>query len=358
MSDLPLSLPRLEELARERLPVGTYDYYAGGAEDEVTLSRNRSAWDELSFRPRRLVDVGSIDTTVELLGTRLSHPVGLAPTGFQRLAHEDGELATAAATGGGLMVASSLSSYTIEEIVGAAAGPVWLQLYVFRDRPLSEQLVRRAEDAGCTALCLTVDVPVQGNRERDRQNQFALPEGVDMANFRGAIQERFPDSDEGSALDRYIATEFDPTLTWEALDWLRSVTSLPVVLKGIMRGDDAERAVEHGAAAIIVSNHGGRQLDGARATVRALPEVVEGARGRVPVLIDGGIRRGRDVARALCLGASSVMIGRPYLWGLTLGGREGVEHVLRILRDELERTLALLGCPTMTELGPEYVVRD
>jgi len=358
MADLPPSLPELEAAARERLPLGTYDYYAGGAEDEITLERNRTAYEELAFRPKRLVDVSRIDTGVELLGQRLPHPIGIAPTAFQRLAHEDGELATAAATGGGLMIASSLSSYTVEEIVDASAGPVWLQLYVFRDRSLSEELVRRAEAAGCTGLVLTVDVPVQGNRERDRRNRFALPDGIDMANFRGALQENLPDTDRGSALHHYIATEFDPTLTWQAIEWLRSVTALPVVVKGVLRGDDAERAVDHGAAAVIVSNHGGRQLDGARATIRALPEVVEGARGRVPVLIDGGIRRGRDVVRALCLGASMVLIGRPYLWGLNVAGREGVEHVLGILRDELERTLALVGCPRMSELGPDYVVRD
>jgi 4-hydroxymandelate oxidase len=315
------SLAEYEEEARALLPAPVYDYYAGGAEDEVTLRANRAAFGRWFLRPRVLVDVSRVDPSVELLGERLSFPVLLAPTAFQRLAHPEGECATARAAraAGTLLVASTLSTCTLEETAGAAPGPLWLQLYLFRDREISRALIQRAEEAGCRALCLTVTVPVQGNRERDARNAFRLPPGLEMANFRGLRQAGFPEA-EGSGLGAFIGREFDPSLTWEALSWLRSVTSLPLVLKGIVTPEDAALAVAHGADAVIVSNHGGRQLDGAEPTLRALPRVVEGVEGRVPVLVDGGVRRGGDVVKALALGARAVLIGRPYLWGLAAVG--------------------------------------
>ncbi|RMH19369.1 MAG: alpha-hydroxy-acid oxidizing protein [Gemmatimonadetes bacterium] len=348
--ELPTNPDELEARARERLPEPVYHYYAGGAEDERTLAANVEAFRSVFLRPRVLVDVAGVDPSVELFGRRLALPVLLAPTAFQKLADPEGEAATARAAGrvGTVMVASSLSTLPIEAIARAATGPLWLQLYVFRNRALAEALVARAEAAGVEALCLTVTVPVQGNRERDRVHGFGLPEGLTMANFEGA-QARFPDA-AGSSLEAFIASQFDPSLTWDALAWLRSLTALPVVVKGVQTGEDARLAVEHGAAGVIVSNHGGRQLDGARATLHALPEVAEAVDGRVPVLVDGGVRRGVDVLVARALGARAVLIGRPYLWGLAAAGEAGVEHVLTTFRDEVARALALVGRRNLEEV--------
>jgi 4-hydroxymandelate oxidase len=353
----PWNLDGYEEAARARLPRAVYDYYAGGAEDEVTLRGNRAAYERYYLRPRVMVDVGHVDASVELLGQQLAFPVALAPAAFQRLANPDGELAAARAAraAGTLLIASTLSTYSVDDIAAAAPGPLWLQLYVFRDRGLTRELVERAERAGCRAICLTVTVPVQGNRERDLRNQFCLPLEIEMANFLGLRQARFPEGITGSGLNAFISREFDPTLTWQSVEWLRSITPLPLVLKGVVTPEDATLAVEHGASGIIVSNHGGRQLDGAEPTLDALPRVAEAVGDRVPILVDGGIRRGTDVVKALCLGARAVLIARPYLWGLAVGGQQGVEHVLALLRAEVERTLALLGRPTVRSLGPDVV---
>lgn len=343
-------LADLEELARDRLPADVYDYYAGGAEDECTLRANRDAFGRYTLRRRVLVDVSEIDTSLELLGARIPHPIALAPTAFQRLADPAGEVASVRGAGasGALYVASTLSTTPLEEIAAAATGPIWFQLYVYRSREITRSLIERAEAAGYTAICLTVTVPVQGNRERDARNRFRLPEGIRMANFEGRLQERMPDG-PGSGLDALIGREFDPSLGWEAVEWIRSVTRLPVVVKGVVDGGDAASAVAHGAAAVIVSNHGGRQLDCEAGAITALPEVVAAA-GNVPVLVDGGIRRGTDVAKALALGARAVLIGRPYLWGLAVAGQTGVEGVVETLRAELARTMMLMGRPTLAAL--------
>lgn len=347
----PLSVAEYEALARQKLPASVYDYYAGGAEDETTLLQNRAAFRRWAFRPRVLRDVSEVDASLPLLGRRLRMPVLLAPTAFQRLADEAGERATAqaAAASGTIFVASTLSTTTIEETAAACADPLWFQLYVYRDRELSRSLVQRAEACGCAALCLTVTVPIQGNRERDARNAFRLPDGVELANFAGRAESTMPAS-SGSGLQALIAGSFDASLDWSALAWLRSITELPIVVKGILTGEDAALAVEHGAAAVIVSNHGGRQLDGALPTLAALPDVLDGVAARVPVLLDGGIRRGADVVRALCLGATATLIGRPYLWGLAVAGEAGVRSVLDILDAEIRRTMALLGRPTLGEL--------
>ncbi len=344
----------LEARARERLRPEAYDYFAGGADAETTVADNRSAWGEIRLRPRVMVDVSTIDRSIDLLGVRLPSPIAIAPTAFHRLAHPDGETATARGAGGRLMIASSLSTRSIEDIVASASGPVWLQLYVFRDRGLSEALVRRAEDAGCVGLCLTVDVPVAGNRERDVRNHFALPDDVEVANFDGRLQAALP-ARLGSGLTHYIATQFDPSLDWAAVEWLRSITRLPIIVKGIQHPDDGRLAVEAGVAAIVVSNHGGRQLDGADATARILPDVVAAVEGRVPVLVDGGLRHGTDVARALASGARAVLVGRPVLWGLAVGGADGVAGVLDALDEGFDRTMGLLGARTVSELGPEML---
>jgi 4-hydroxymandelate oxidase len=353
------SLAEYEKLAEQLLSQPVFDYYAGGAEDELTLRANRSAYSRYMLRPRVLVDVSRIDTRVRLIDDVVDFPVLLAPTAFQRLAHPEGELATAraAAAAGTIHVASTLSTYPVEEIVAAADGrTVWFQLYVFRDRSITEELVRRAEAAGCRAICLTVSVPVQGNRERDARNRFRLPVGVEMANFRGMRQAAFPDA-RGSGLLAFIAAEFDPSLTWEAVSWLRSITSLPVLVKGVMTPADARLALEHGAAGVIVSNHGGRQLDGTEPTLHALPRVAEAVADRIPVLVDGGVRRGTDVVKALLLGARAVLIGRPYLWGLAVAGQDGVSHVLELLREEMHRAMALLGAPDISRLEGDQIVR-
>lgn len=355
----PQNLHDLEELARQRLPRAVYDYYAGGAEDERTLRANRRAFERLSLRRRVLVDVSAVDTSLELLGERLAHPILLAPTAFQRLAHPGGEVATvrAAAATGSLYVASTLSTTPLEEIAVAAAGPLWFQLYVYRDRGITRELVERAEAAGYGAICLTVTVPVLGNRERDARNGFRLPEGIEMANFRGLTQARMPEA-AGSGLAALAGREFDRSLGWEALEWLRSITRLPVVVKGVVDPEDAALAVEHGASAVVVSNHGGRQLDCEEPTLRALPRVADAVAGRVPVLADGGIRRGTDVVKALARGAGAVLIGRPYLWGLATGGQEGVERVMTLLRAELERTMTLLGRPSLAEIDERVLAEE
>ncbi|MGH7553789.1 MAG: alpha-hydroxy acid oxidase, partial [Longimicrobiales bacterium] len=314
----PVNLEEWEVLARQRLPRTVYDYYAGGAGDEVAVRANRWAFQRLGLRPRVLVDVSCIDTGIELFGERLAHPVLLAPTAFQRLADPDGEVATARAAQatGTLLVASTMSTCAIEEIA-AEAGPLWFQLYVFRDRGLTRALIQRAEEAGARALCLTVTVPVQGNRERDARNHFRLPAELEMANFRGLRQAGLAVG-AGSELEGFISREFDPTLSWTIVDWLRATTRLPLLLKGVMVGEDARLALEHGVDGVIVSNHGGRQLDVAEPTARALPYVADAIEGRIPVLMDGGVRSGSDVVKALALGARAVMIGRPYLWGLAV----------------------------------------
>jgi isopentenyl diphosphate isomerase/L-lactate dehydrogenase-like FMN-dependent dehydrogenase len=350
-----LNLSDYEPLARERLPPATYDYYAGGAEDERTVRGNTEAYSEISLRPRVLVDVSRVDTSIELFGQRISFPVLLAPTAFQRLAHAEGELATARAAkeAGTILVASSLSTVPLEAIADRG-GPVWFQLCLFRERSIAADLVQRAEAAGYGAICLTVTVPVQGNRERDARNRFQLPPGIEMANFTGLDQSRFPET-AGSGLGAYIGRQFDPALDWSALEWLRSRTKLPILLKGVVTPEDARLAVEHGASGLIVSNHGGRQLDGAEPTVRALPRVVEATEGKIPVLVDGGIRRGTDVVTALALGARAVLIGRPYLWALAVDGEAGVARVLALLRREVERTMQLVGAPEVRDITRELV---
>lgn len=346
-----------EALARERLDPGTYDFLAGGAEDERTLAGNRDAFGRIVLRPRMLVDVSSVDTSIEILGARLRLPVLLAPTALNRLAHPDGERAAARAAGGAgtVMVVSTNASTLLEEVARGAAGPLWFQLYVHRDRGFTTELIRRVEDSGYRALMLTVDTPRLGRRERDLRNGFALPPGVSTVNLDalGAGTDR----PARASYHQEIANQFDPSLTWEAIGWLRSQTRLPLLIKGILAPDDAARAVDAGAATIVVSNHGGRQLDGAIATIDALPDVVHAVAGRVPILLDGGIRRGTDVVKALALGASAVMIGRPYLWALAAAGEDGVRRVLEMLRTELESAMALCGCANVKAVNAGLVVR-
>ncbi|HLX09169.1 MAG TPA: alpha-hydroxy acid oxidase [Thermoanaerobaculia bacterium] len=334
-----------EAVARQRLSPMAYDYVAGGAGDEITLGRNRAAFDALLLKPRVLRDVSRLDAAVELFGTRLAYPILLAPTAYHRLMHPEGELATARGAGaaGTVMVISSAANTTVEDIAAAATGPLWFQLYVQPDRDFTRDLVLRAEAAGCKAICVTVDSPVLGTRNRETRARFRLPAGIDRANLRGCKGARASHFDAGGV----FSDQLDATLTWDVLGWLRSFAKLPILLKGIMAAEDAALAVEHGADGIVVSNHGARNLDTTPATLEALPGVIEAVDGRLPVLLDGGIRRGTDVVKALALGARAVMVGRPAMWGLAAAGAEGVAGVMQILRTELLAAMALCGCPTL-----------
>jgi 4-hydroxymandelate oxidase len=353
------NLLELEELARVKVPRPAFDYIAGGAEDEVSLRRNREAYGRWALRPRVLVDVSSRDTSTTVLGQRVSMPILVAPTAFHGLVHPDGEIGTArgAAAAGTIMVVSAIATRTMEEIATATAAPRWFQLYVWKDREVTAELVERAAKAGYRAICLTVDTPLLGRREKDERNAFTLPPGMGIANVRPSGLDGMPLSERGSAFAKYVKEMLDPAVTWQDLAWLRSLTSLPIVVKGIMTMEDATIAVEHGVEGIVVSNHGGRQLDSTPATLDVLPEIVDAVRGRAEVFMDGGIRRGTDVLKAIALGARAVLVGRSPLWGLALGGAEGVQAVLEHLRKEFELAMALSGRSSLGQIDRSLVQR-
>ena len=352
-----------EQHARQHLDDNAWAYFSGGAGDEITLRANRSAWDALPLYPRVLRPLAGGHTRVDLLGRTLAHPILLAPVAFQRLAHPDGELAmayAAAALGAG-MVLSTQASVSLEAVAQAVQpdpgrGPLWFQLYLHHDRGFTQALVQRAELAGYEALVLTVDAPTSGVRDRERRAGFRLPPGIGPVNLVGLPTPASPSLQPGqSAL-------FDGLLrhgpTWDDITWLQSITRLPVLLKGVMHPADARQAVSLGAAGLIVSNHGGRTLDTSPSTARVLPRVADAVAGAVPVLVDGGIRRGTDVLKAMALGASAVLVGRPAVWGLANAGAAGVAHVLRLLRDELEIAMALTGCATLADASPALLDLD
>ncbi len=355
MSSTPLvTIDDYEARARELLSREAYDYYAGGAGDEWTLRENRTAFERFALRPRVLVDVSTIDTSTSALGERISVPILVAPTALHRMAHPEGEVETArgARRFGTVMTLSTLASSTIED-VAAVAGPRWFQLYVMEDRDHTAEMVKRAQASGYSALVLTVDLPVLGIRDRDERNSFSPPEGVEFANLavkRSGVG-------EGSDLFTYVLSEHDRSLTWDDLAWIRSLAPLPLVLKGIVTAEDARLAVDAGADGIVISNHGGRQLDGTVPSVEALPEVVDAVGDRAEVLLDGGVRRGVEVLKALALGARAVMVGRPILWGLAVEGADGVHRVLEILRFELEIAMALAGCRNVSEISGDLIRR-
>jgi isopentenyl diphosphate isomerase/L-lactate dehydrogenase-like FMN-dependent dehydrogenase len=351
------NLLELEDLARAKVPRPAFDYIAGGADDEVSLHRNREAYGKWALRPRVLVDVSSCDTSTTVLGQPVSMPILVAPTAFHGLVHPDGELGTArgAAAAGTLMVVSAIATRTMEEIASSIAAPRWFQLYVWKDREVTAELVKRATRSGYRAICLTVDTPLLGRREKDERNAFTLPPGIGIANVRPAGLDGMPDSEHGSAFAKYVKEMLDPAVTWRDLAWLRSLTSLPIVVKGIMTMEDAKLAVENGVNGIVVSNHGGRQLDSTPATLDVLPEIVEAVRGRVEVYMDGGIRRGTDILKAIALGARAVLVGRSPLWGLALGGAEGVRAVLDHLRKEFELAMALSGRSSLGQIDRSLV---
>lgn len=343
----------LERQARQQLSQAAYDYFAGGADDELTLADNVAAWQRLRLRPRILRDVSKVSTEMTVLGTPVSFPALVAPTAYQRLADDDGERATAqgAAAAGTIMVVSTLSTVSLEDIAAAAPEAVrWFQLYMHQDRGWTAEVVTRAVAAGYRALVFTVDVPVLGLRRRDERNRFRLPPGMVAANV-GEPPPEVP----GSTLMAYAQNELDPGITFADIEWLRGLCGLPILVKGVLRADDARLCVDAGAGGIVVSNHGGRQLDTAIATAVALPEIVEAVGDDVEVLVDGGIRRGTDIVKALALGARAVLVGRPMLWALASGGSCGVRSVLEALRDEFARALALCGTPTVEQVGADLL---
>ncbi|NWI86031.1 HAOX2 oxidase, partial [Pitta sordida] len=338
-------LSDFEAYAKKYLPKIAWDYFAAGADDCNTRDENILAYKRIRFRPRMLRDVSMMDIRTKILGTEISFPVGIAPTGFHQLAWPDGEKSTARAAKAmnTCYIASTYSTCTLEEISTAAPGGFrWFQLYIHRNRAASQQLVQRAEALGFQGLVLTTDVPYTGKRRDDIRNGFRLPPHMKVKNL-----ERDFEVCKMSLLD--------PSVTWNDIYWLRSLTHLPIIIKGILTKEDAELAVRHGVQGIIVSNHGGRQLDEGPATVDALIEVVEGVQGRAEVYLDGGIRKGSDVLKALALGAKCVFIGRPALWGLTYKGEEGLQDVLRILQDEFRLSMALAGCASVSEIGRHLV---
>ena len=358
MTNTPhLNLAEIELAARERLTALAYEYYVGGANDEVTVRENRAAFEQLAIRYRVLVDVSKRTPKTAVLGTPIDFPVLVAPTAFQRLACDDGELATAraASAAGTIMILSTAATTSIEH-VAAVGGKQWFQLYVYADRSLTKALVERAEACRMSAIVLTVDAPVLGRRERDLRNRFHLPDGIKLANVPSSGSVPMPTGHGESGLANHFASGIDAGLTWKDIEWLRSLTKLPVLIKGVVRGDDAARAVEHGASGIIVSNHGGRQLDTAIPTIRALPEVVDAVQGRIEVLLDGGVRRGTDVIKAVALGARAVLVGRPVVWGLAADGEQGARRVLELLRAEIDLAMALCGCATVSDITRDLVV--
>jgi len=352
-----LNLHEAEAAARATLPAATFDYFAGGACDEVTLAENRRAFDAIALRYHVLTDVSRRETATTLLDAAVAAPLIVAPMAFQRLAHSDGEPGMARAAGGLglLMTASTFSTASLEEIAAAAGGPLWFQLYVHQDRGITRELVQRAEASGYRALVLTVDVPEIGRRERDDRNAFRLSTDLRVANFVPRTSEALQGGAAGSHLAHFIQGMRDPSFAWKDLAWLRAQSTLPLILKGLVRADDAKRAAEHGVAGIVVSNHGGRQLDTAVAGLRALPEVAAAVGDRVLVMMDGGIRRGTDVIKALALGARAVMVGRPVLWGLAADGEAGARRVLELLLKELDLAMALCGTPRLEDISPDLL---
>lgn len=376
--DRAANIDDLRAMAKRRLPGGVFDYIDGGAEDEKSLGRNTTDFDRWSFRPRVLRDMSNVDTSVELLGQRIPHPFVLSPTGFSRIADSQGELAVArAAERAGLPYSlSSMATRSIEEVAGVSDGSKWFQVYVWKDRGIVKEMVGRAQAAEYDAICITVDFATIGRRERDVRRGFTLPpkigldtivdgmlhpqwtldfvksEPILFANVSGTGGK---DGTDAVGLADYVTTQLDPSLSWDDIEWFRSIWDGPIVIKGVQDVQDVDVAAKLGIDAVALSNHGGRQLDDAPSPIELVPEAVEIADGRTQILCDGGIRRGADIVKALCLGATACMVGRAYLYGLGAAGERGVDKALGFLTSEVERTMALVGANSVTELGPDYL---
>ena len=376
--DRAANIDDLRAMAKRRLPGGVFDYIDGGAEDEKSLGRNTTDFDRWSFRPRVLRDMSNVDTSVELLGQRIPHPFVLSPTGFSRIADSQGELAVArAAERAGLPYSlSSMATRSIEEVAGVSDGSKWFQVYVWKDRGIVKEMVGRAQAAGYDAICITVDFATLGRRERDVRRGFTLPpkigldtivdgmlhpqwtldfvqsEPIMFANLTGTNGK---DGTDATGLADYVNTQLDPSLSWDDIEWFRSIWDGPIVIKGVQDVQDVDVAAKLGIDAVALSNHGGRQLDDAPSPIELVPEAVDIAAGRTQILCDGGIRRGADIVKALCLGATACMVGRAYLYGLGAAGERGVDKALGFLTSEVERTMTLVGANAVTELGPDYL---
>ncbi|NXK46343.1 HAOX1 oxidase, partial [Chauna torquata] len=371
MSGKPVCIADFEDYAKKFLPKSVYDYYRSGADDQETLADNVAAFSRWKLYPRVLRDVSVMDLSTSVLGQKISMPVCVGATAMQRMAHADGEMATAKACqamGTGMML-SSWATSSIEEVAEAAPGSLrWLQLYVYKDREVTKSLVKRAERAGYKGIFVTVDTPFLGRRVDDVRNKFQLPPHLRLKNFssNNLAFSSGKDFGENSGLAVYVAEAIDASVNWEDIKWLRGLTSLPIVTKGILRADDAKEAVRLGVNGILVSNHGARQLDGVPATVSTganmhqidvLPEIVEAVEGKVEVFLDGGVRKGTDVLKALALGAKAVFIGRPLVWGLVYQGEEGAKEVLQMLKEEFRLAMALTGCRNVEEIGRTLIRR-
>lgn len=348
-----------EENAKGTLDRNALDYYSSGANEQVTLAENRLAFTRYRIMPRILVDVRNIDMETTILGQRVSMPICVSPTAMQRMAHPQGELATATASSAAktCMILSSWSSTSLEDVATAnGEGLRWFQLYVYKDRQVVAQLVQRAEAAGYKAIALTVDAPLLGRRLADVRNKFKLPPHLTLANFaQSSDKATSVKSSSDSGLAAYVASQIDQSLDWDSFKWLKSITKLPIVVKGVLTAEDAVKSIEMGAAAIMVSNHGARQLDTSPATIEVLPEIVAAVAGRVEVYLDGGVTLGTDALKALALGARAVFVGRPVLWGLAYDGAAGVSSVLNILREELRMAMALSGVVSLQDLHPHMI---
>jgi L-lactate dehydrogenase (cytochrome) len=374
-----VNIDDLRRIAKERIPAAVFDYLDGGAEGEVTLRANCRAFEEITFRPRHAVSLPACNTETQVLGMKLSMPIMLAPVGYSRVMHPDGEKAAAHAAGeaGTGYILSTISGHRLEDVKASSSGPVWYQLYLLGGRAVAEGAVERARKAGCSALVLTIDTPVSGIRERDVRNGISqllgdslfakIPYIPQVLSHPGWLLDFLRDGGVPNLANVVIPGKgpmqlvdvntalAESAVAWDDLRWLRELWSGPIVIKGVLTGDDARRAVDAGAAAVVVSNHGGRQLDCVSPTIRALPEVVGAVNGQIEVLMDGGVRRGSDAVKALCLGARAVLVGRAYAYGLAAAGAEGVARALEILRTDLQRTLRLLGCASVQQLDASYV---
>lgn len=373
-------LKDLRRLAKRNLPGGVFDYFDGAAEDEWSLANNSSAYSKFGLIPKVLRDVSQIDTATTIMGQPVPFPIALSPTGFTRIAHPQGELAVARVAGKNSLpfTLSTLGTRSIEEVAAVATGPLWYQLYVWRDRGLSRELVQRAKAAGYKSIMVTVDTAVFGRRERDVRRGFTLPPKIGLETFIDGI--RHPrwtykfitnepitfsavagrsdvDGSKAINLSDYVNSQFDPTLSWKDLEWIREESGLPIMLKGIQCVADAKQAASMGVDAIALSNHGGRQLDGAPAPIELLPSVIDAVGNSIEVLVDGGARRGSDVVKACALGARAVMFGRPYLYGLGAAGELGVQWALDHITSGISRTMALIGETSIKNLSSEIIVK-
>ncbi|EFN83996.1 Hydroxyacid oxidase 1 [Harpegnathos saltator] len=335
-----------EKHALKHLPSSVKDYYRSGAGAQYSVKLNKEAFNRYRIRPRFLRDVSKRDISTTVLGQKVSMPLGVAPTAMQRMAHPDGECASARAAqaAGTIFILSTISTSSIEEVMEAAPNGInWFQLYIYRDRSVTLNLIRRAEHSGFKALIFTVDAPLFGDRRADVRNKFTLPSHLRFANFEGDLSQRINSAKTGSGLNEYVTEMFDASLTWKDVKWIKRITKLPIILKGILTVEDACLAVESGADGIIVSNHGARQIDSVPATIEALPEIIRGVGDKIEVYMDGGVTQGIDVFKALALGAKMVFFGRPMLWGLTYNGENGAKEILELMRKEIDLAFALTG---------------